>query len=164
MDDSTSGMRDGREAQEANLRPFKPGDVGNPKGTNQYTYRRDFERTIDAMLKGELSPKEAEAVPDWVLDVITPGMTRGEAIAAVTVAGALRGDSRHLLGVLKRIWPETQKHEISEVHRSPLTVPQPDLSHLTEEEIATARKLAAKALMGRPKPIDPDTTSLDPPE
>ena len=73
MTDLASGTRTGREIREANLKPFKPGDVGNPEGRNQYTYRRDFERTIDALLRGELSPKEAEAVPAWIQDVIAPG-------------------------------------------------------------------------------------------
>jgi len=45
MTDLASGTRTGREIREANLKPFKPGDVGNPEGRNQYTYRRDFERS-----------------------------------------------------------------------------------------------------------------------
>ena len=54
--------------QNRHLRPAKPGEVRNPTGINQHTYRRDFERTIDALLKGELSPEEAESVPEWVRD------------------------------------------------------------------------------------------------
>ncbi len=66
MSDHTSGNRTGREVRDANLRPFKSGDVGNPEGKNQYSYKRECEQTIDALLKGEVSPEEAEAVPAWV--------------------------------------------------------------------------------------------------
>jgi hypothetical protein len=31
---------------------FKPGQVGNPEGRNQYTYRADFELAIGELLKG----------------------------------------------------------------------------------------------------------------
>jgi len=119
MDDFTSGKRNGKEVREANLRPIQPGEVRNLDGTNQYTYKRDFERTIDALLKGGLSPEEVASVPDWVQDLIAPGMKRGEALAAVTVAGALRGGSRHLAAVLKRIWPKMHRHRVADLRENP---------------------------------------------
>jgi hypothetical protein len=89
----------------ARIRPPTPDprSCTSAEGTNQYSYRREFERTIDVLFKGELSPEEAKAVPDWVRDLIAPGMTRREAMATVTFAGALRDDSRLLLALLERM-------------------------------------------------------------
>ncbi len=63
MSDLASGKHDGSDLPG---RPIQPGQVLNPKGANQYTYKRDFELTIDALLKGELSPEEVESAPEWV--------------------------------------------------------------------------------------------------
>ena len=54
MDDFTSGKRNGKEVREENLQPIQPGEVRNPEGKNQYTYKRDFERTIDCLLAGQV--------------------------------------------------------------------------------------------------------------
>ena len=146
MSDPASGNHGGSRVPG---RPIQPGQVLNPAGANQYTYKRDFELTIDRLLKGELSPEEVETVPSWVRGLVTAGMTRGEALAAVTVAGALRGDSKHLAAVLKRVWPEMHKHEVSGLQGSPETVNRFASENLTEEERETVLKLAAKALVRR---------------
>ena len=143
MSDFASGTSGGRAEQQRGLRPFKPGDVGNPKGNNQYSYKRAFELTIDALLKGELSPEEVETLPDWVRELVSVGMTRGEAIAAVTVAGALRGDSKHLAAVLKRIWPEVMKHEMTP-HEDTPPAANP-LEHLEPAEQAEWLRLTQRA-------------------
>ena len=38
--------------QLANLRPIRPGEVRNPEGRNQYTYRRDFQAAIQRLADG----------------------------------------------------------------------------------------------------------------
>jgi uncharacterized protein YoaH (UPF0181 family) len=146
MSDFTSGRRNGKEIREANLQPIQPGQVLNPEGVNQYTYKRDFELTIDALLKGELSPEEAQSVPEWVQDVVSPGMTRGAALAAVTVTGALRGDSKHLVAVLKRVWPEIVKHEVKEERLQPPTFAP--LENLNDEDRTLMLRLAQRAVRG----------------
>ena len=121
MSDSTSGKRTGREIRQANLQPIQPGEVRNPEGVNQYTYKRDFEQTVDALLKGQLSPDEAESIPDWVRGLVSPNMTRGEALGLIAVQGALRGEGRHFDELLKRLWPSTEKRE----HQLAVGPPQP---------------------------------------
>jgi len=135
-----------------NLRPWKPGQSGNPKGINQYTYKRDFETTIDCLLSGKLSEVEAAQVPEWVQALVKSGMPRGEALAHIAVLGALRGEEKHFLEALKRIWPVVTKAEVSGAEGQPLVPEQKsyDLSGLDEEDKATLRKLAAKALMRGP--------------
>ena len=72
-------------------RPVQPGQVLNPEGRNQYTYRRELETKADELLKGELPLEQIAKLPEWVQDAIEPGTTRSGAIAALTIAGALRG-------------------------------------------------------------------------
>ncbi len=124
-------------------RPIQPGQILNPKGVNQYSYKRDFEQSIDGLLKGELSAEEAQSVPEWVRDLVKRGMTRGEALALVTVAGALRGDSKHLAVVLKRVWPEMTRHEITQPGAPPAFNP---LENLDEADRATMLRLPQKAV------------------
>lgn len=120
-----------------NLKPFKPGDIGNPEGRNQYTYRRDFEVAIQELLKGvyefrrELVEDNEGAKVHCILcglkgcniyvghqlyahkacvDQID-SLTRGQVIALVTVQRAMAGDEKMLPTVLDRLWPKVQKHE-----------------------------------------------------
>jgi hypothetical protein len=135
-----------------NLRPWKPGQSGNPKGINQYSYKRDFETTIDRLLAGEISEAEATLVPEWVQELVKPGMPRGEALAHIAVVGALRGKEKHLLEALKRIWPVVTKAEASGAEGQPL-VPRlepPDFSRVSEQDQATLRRIARECLMRRP--------------
>jgi len=146
-----SGAEDG-DPRLKNLRPWKPGQSGNPKGVNRYTYKRDFETTVDRLLSGEFAEDEAAQLSGWVRALVKPGMKRGEALAHITVTGALRGDEKHLLEMLKRIWPVVTKAEVSGVEGQPLVREQKpyDLTGLSEEDKATIRRLAAKSLMSRP--------------
>jgi len=99
------------------LIPNKPGEVRNPEGHNQYTYRRDFERSIDELLKGKLSESEIEdlKLPPHIRHVVETGeVSRGEVIAMITVAGAMMGEEKRLAEVLARLWPKTSKHEIED--------------------------------------------------
>jgi hypothetical protein len=149
MTDFGAGKRRGLEIREANLKPVQPGEIRNPEGKNQYSYKREFELTIDALLKGELSPEEAESVPEWVRDVVKPGMTRCEALARVTVAGALRGDPKFIEAVLKRVWPETVKHEVREERPQPPTITP--LENLNAEDQRLMLRLTQKAIRGDSK-------------
>ena len=117
---------------------IQPGEVRNPKGINQYTYRRDFEISIDRLLAGRwefrrepVEDKEGEKCSCLIcglrncnlyvgeqqyahaacIDEID-GMSRGEAIAYVTVRRAMAGDEKMLPCVLDRVWPKVTKHEV----------------------------------------------------
>jgi hypothetical protein len=84
---------------------IKLGEVRNPEGRNQYTYRRDFDKTVVGLLEGELTEKEAQGLPEWARELISPEMTRGEVFAVIAVSGALRGDEKQFFELLKRVWP-----------------------------------------------------------
>ncbi len=47
----------------ANLRPVKPGEVRNPAGKNQYTYRRDFQAAIQRLADGTFIGRDQGRVP-----------------------------------------------------------------------------------------------------
>ena len=127
-----------------NLKPQRAGEPGhNQTGRNQYSYKRDFERTVDALLRGKPVNGELDKAPRWLRDAVLPGMTRGEALAAATVAGAFSGDLKHLATVLKRIWPEVTKHEVIQVDAPPAFSP---LENLNDEDRATMLRLAQKAI------------------
>jgi len=76
--------------------PFKPGDVGNPKGINQYTYRREAEKAFDRMLSE-----------------FADGRTRAEAVIDKALELAEKGKPYALDQILKRILPVVEKHEHS---------------------------------------------------
>lgn len=122
----------------ANLMPpAQPGEVRNPKGINQYTYRRDFELAIDELLKGVYEFRR-EIVEDSegaqvrclfcnmrqcnlyvghqlyahkaCIDQIDQ-LTRGQVIALVTVQRGIAGDEKMLPVILDRLWPKTERRE-----------------------------------------------------
>ena len=68
---------------------IRSGEVRNPEGKNQHSYRADVERTVTAHIKGELSDEDVEELPSWIRRTIKPGMKRGEALAVLTIEGAL---------------------------------------------------------------------------
>ena len=85
-----------------NLRPFKPGDVGNPQGINQYTYRADAERDLAAWCK-----------------------QYGSEVIERLVKDAKAGKGYAMKLVLDRILPVVQKVEVTglEPPRSPEFLP-----------------------------------------
>jgi len=102
------------EQQLANLRPpIKPGEVRNPQGHNQYTYRRNFEKAVDQALGGKLSPELKQFIPESVLPLIEgrEDLTTGEAIALVQIAKTLTGDEKATSETLARLWLKTERHE-----------------------------------------------------
>lgn len=111
--------RKGRAKLPDGFIPIVPGEVRNPKGNNQYTYKRNFENSIDTLLAGEVTEEYLELVPPNVRALIDERMaagdklTRGEVLALITVAGAFKGDEKQLPEVLKRLWPVVEKRELS---------------------------------------------------
>jgi hypothetical protein len=71
------------------LRPAKPGDVRNPKGLNQYTYRADAEKHLDDWCK-----KYGKELIERLLEDAKSG----------------KGYAMHL--ALDRILPAVQKHDV----------------------------------------------------
>ena len=133
--------------------PIKPGQVLNPKGNNQYTYRRDFETAIDELLAGSLTPEHAELIPENLREQISsiPDMTRGKAIAIIAVAGALGGDEKQLPDVLKRLWPIVEKKELS-TPDGPLemaTTPAIDMTIYSDEQRENLQSLIHMQLQAK---------------
>lgn len=122
-----SGKWDGRK----NLVPIVPGEVRNPTGRNQYTYRKDWERTIDAALKAGTKHNG----------------TQLESIAETLLSEAEKGSPWAVKEVLKRVWPETIKHEHRDVSGQPPPAVSP-LENLNDEDRATMLRLAQKAIRG----------------
>jgi hypothetical protein len=97
-----------------NLKPIQPGEVRNPTGRNQYSYRLDFERTMGRLLKGALTQEEIEALdlPAHILDLAEgDDLTRGELIALVVTWRAMKGDRDGMAEALARLWPKVERHE-----------------------------------------------------
>jgi len=111
--------------------------------------QRDFERTIDALLRGEITPEERQLLPPLVRTSVMPGMTRGEALASATVAAAFALEEKHLANVLKRVWPEVVKHEVTPASNAPPAFSP--LENLNDEDRATMLRLAQKAIRGSSK-------------
>ena len=113
----------------------RPGQVLNPEGRNQFTYRRDFEATIQRLAEGKWSG-EVEDCEDadarcWLCDLrrcehyatgIGPvhskcleqvrEMNVGEILARVALQRALKGDEKLLTETLRRFWPVLEKREL----------------------------------------------------
>jgi hypothetical protein len=106
-----------RKRMLAGLKPVAKGEVRNPKGINQYssTYRLDFEKSIDLMLKGPLTEKLRERIPEELRELVEahPEMTAGQAIALAQVVRSLEGDERAITATLERLWPKTERHELT---------------------------------------------------
>jgi hypothetical protein len=90
-----------------NLIPAKPGEVRNPEGRNQFTYRREAERHLDEWCKFHgremvrMIANEARAGKPWaaklILDRVLPTVERHEhSIAESAGAGALLDRLAHI--------------------------------------------------------------------
>ena len=122
--------------QLANLRPAKLGEVRNPEGRNQYSYRRDFERAMARLAQGGVGLRTAPFEPGrsrsepcgWcalplagrddgvVVEELGPmhaacvarvrERTRGELLARLLWGKALRGEEWAAKLLAARLWPE----------------------------------------------------------
>jgi hypothetical protein len=128
MTDSASGKHHGSRVPG---RPIQPGQVLNPTGKNQFTYRKAWEREIDQALNSAAEGDRGTTL---------------QALADKLLSEALKGKPWAMQLVLKRVWPETVKHEVRE------EPPQPPaftpLENLNEEDRATMLRLAQKAIRG----------------
>jgi hypothetical protein len=116
------------------LRPFKPGDVGNPTGRNQYTKAREsFQAAVEAAA-AQIQDKD--------------GLTLVQALAHQTLKDALAkdGNSRH--ESLERLWPKVQTiltGQDPETTPAQLEVRQ-SIAGLSDEDRETIRKIFAKSI------------------
>ena len=138
-----SRKRGGRDMpkprQLASLKPIRPGEVRNPEGRNQYTYRRDFQDAIQRLADGTFVGRDQAcsdravvcgfcglpgceraaaglgAIHTECLAAVR-GMKGGEVLAHVAWRQALSGDQRMLPEVLKRFWTveEAQSSEVDQ--------------------------------------------------
>ena len=118
-----------------NLSPIQPGQVLNPEGKNQYSYRKTFEEQIGRILaeeRGEDSP-----------------VTNSEAIGRKAVELAIAGDKLALKEVLERVWVAVKKIEASGPDGGPIQKSDTTLlDSLSDEDKATMLKIVQKSLMG----------------
>ena len=152
---STVGVsRKGRAKLPDGFVPIAPGEVRNPKGNNQYTYKRNFERAIDSLLCGDITPEHLAFIPESVRPLIEAqgDMSRGEVMALITVIGGLSGDEKQLESVLKRLWPVMEKRELS-TPDGPLELSagstRIDMSVYTDEERETLLGLVHRQLQAK---------------
>jgi hypothetical protein len=120
--------------QKANLKPIRRGEVRNPSGRNQYSYRRDFEAAIGQLAAGRYDG-HPQACTDQELECTFCGlrgcrllaagigplhddcledvrqMTFGEVLAHITLRKALAGDPKVLQETLRRFWPDRERDE-----------------------------------------------------
>jgi len=82
-----------------NLIPAKPGEVRNPKGINQYSYKREAERIFDKLLLDAAKRDKR-------------GRCRLEIVLEMAISKAEKGDGVALDQILKRVLPVTTKHEV----------------------------------------------------
>ena len=145
---AASGKRS--EATPVRGKPIEPGQVLNPEGRNQYSYRRDNEETITRVLRGsrpegireavrKTVPESSHVLLDSLLDELGERPTTGEVMGVLTVVHALSwDDQRHVAEVLKRIWPATATGtEEDPIHTTPSGI---DLSGETPETLRAALK------------------------
>jgi hypothetical protein len=97
------------------LKPFKPGDVGNPQGRNQYTYRRIAEDALeqwcrengDALIKTicDEAKKNRAWAAKLMLDRILPAVTKHDVEAHVSGAVEVtrEGEWTELAGGIRRL-------------------------------------------------------------
>lgn len=119
----------------------KPGEVRNPNGVNQYSYRQKFDESIGKLLQGEITEDElktlTQAFPPNFKDVIrrTFGKelpTRGELLALREIWWTMQGHEPSTGRALARIWPATLKLENAAGEEVP--IPKP-LSDKLEKEL-----------------------------
>jgi len=95
----------------ANLKPAKPGEVRNPKGLNQFTYRQDAETTFARLLdRVDPSSRDGQTISQTILENLVM-MARGR-------------DRWAIDRVLERILPKVDKVEATVTHEVEFTSPE----------------------------------------
>ena len=115
MAESAQQTSDPTRSWVGQARPGEP--ARNPTGRNQYTNnaRRKFEKAIDEIVAGDLTPELLALIPDHLRPLFQglPAISTAEAMALTTVGDALAGDDRVRAAAIERLWPKTEKHEHS---------------------------------------------------
>jgi len=124
-----SGSRRPYDPRKNLMPPVRAGDPGrNPTGKNQYTYRKAWEKEITAALNGAMNGEKATIL---------------QGLAQKLLSEAGKGKPWAMQLVMKRVWPETVKHEHTDVSAPPQFSP---LENLNDEDRATMLRLAQKAI------------------
>ena len=112
---------------------FKPGQIGNPKGNNQYTYRREAEKAFDRLLT--VRRRGDDAKPGRALD----------RILTICIEQAEEGRPYALDQVLKRILPVIERHALV------------DTGELGEDMLGDrlAALVATRTTNGSGRPVEP---------
>jgi hypothetical protein len=106
----------------------------NPTGRNQYTYRKAWEAEVERKLKGKVNGEISTVLED---------------IADELLMQARKGKPWAMREVLKRVWPEVQRHEHIDTAAPPQHSP---LEALDDDDRATMLRLAQKAIRNSGKP------------
>lgn len=156
---SSSASRKGGGNGRVRGRPIQLGEVRNPEGRNQYSYRRDFDQDVPRLLAEGTSDAEIDRLPEWARGVELEGLTRDEVVARIVVAGALRGEGRYMNEVLKRVWPVPKAEpEPEEPPHNPLAT-DVDLSMLSPESREALKRITHEVPFAGTEPIDPPIPS-----
>ena len=129
--DMQDGTRKPFDRRNNLMPPPQLGEVRNPTGKNQYTYRKVWEAEIDAALNGKHNGNQTTVI---------------QGLVDTLLVEAGKGKPWAMQLVLKRVWPETVKHEHRDVTGAPPAVSP--LENLNDEDRATMLRLAQKAIRG----------------
>ena len=80
-------------------RPIQPGQVLNPEGRNQWTYRREWEQEIDKALRAKSDDERRTVLQE---------------LAESLLSGARAGKPWAMQLIMKRVWPERSKLEVED--------------------------------------------------
>lgn len=119
----------------SNLKPFKPGQSGNPLGRpkadpaikafKETTYR-DFLNSLQKY--GAMDPE------DLKVELEKPGITVFEVMFGNIVQGAMKGDKDSRNVLLERLWGKvTEKHEVADLRKELADVSDERLIDLVKE-------------------------------
>ena len=139
-------MGDAKERpQNANLTPIQPGQVLNPEGINQYSYRKAFEGSMTKLLQAPLG-ELLEFVPESVKPHIPEDASAAEVIALMQLVGTLEGSEKPFAASLERIWPKVERHEHTGVDGEPMAIASEPAWHQLSGRMAgiTTRQDAAR--------------------
>lgn len=101
---------------------FGEGNCANPAGKNQWDYRRHFEEAITKLLRGEIDPELLEFIPEDIRPLVGNVTTMGEFLALQQAVRTLQGDEKSVSESLARIWPKTERHELTGRDGGPMEV------------------------------------------
>jgi len=96
MSDPASRKRNGSRVPG---RPIQPGQVLNPNGNNQYTYRREWEREVEKALRVESGDERRTLLQELVEKLLSEART---------------GKPWAMRLVMKRLWPERSRLEVED--------------------------------------------------